>query len=119
MADAKEKPRIEVADLPETLEVTFNGETVCRSERAKALFEGSYPARYYVPAADVRMELLRPTDKTTHCPWKGKASYFSIQVGDRIAEDAVWVYNDPIPEMAGIAGLLCFYPEKVDALKLL
>jgi uncharacterized protein (DUF427 family) len=118
MAETRQKPEIVVQDLSETLQAVFDGETVCRSDRAKVLFEGSLPPRYYVPAADVHMEYLRPTETTTHCPWKGKASYFSIQVGDRIAEDAVWVYNDPIPEMAAIAGLLCFYPDKIDDLKL-
>jgi uncharacterized protein (DUF427 family) len=114
MATTKDKPRIEVTEISDTLEVTFNGETVARSDRAKVLLEGSYPPRYYVPAADVRMELLRPTNTSTHCPWKGQASYFSIEVGGKLAEDAVWTYRDPIPEMAGIAGLLCFYPERVD-----
>ncbi len=118
MADTSSKPRIEVADLSETVEVIFNGATVARSNRAKVLFEGRLPARYYIPAGDVRVELLRPTDTVTHCPWKGEAHYFSIQVGDRLAEDAVWTYRSPIPEMAAIAGLLCFYPERVDKLHL-
>ena len=118
MAAPKQKPRIEVADLSETLEVIFNGATVAQSSQAKVLFEGTLPARYYVPASDVRLELLRPTATKTHCPWKGEANYFSIQVGDKLAEDAVWSYRNPIPEMASIAGLLCFYPERVDKLHL-
>ena len=89
MAETRQKPRIEVADLSETLEVLFNGVTVARSNHAKVLFEGSLPARYYVPAADVRLELLRPTTTKTHCPWKGEANYFSIDVDGKKAEDAL------------------------------
>lgn len=118
MAETKQKPRIEVVDLSETVEVVFNGTTVARSENAKVLMEGSYPPRYYVPAGDVRMELLRPTTTTTHCPWKGQASYYSVEVGGKLAEDAVWSYRSPTPEMAAIAGLLCFYPEKMDRVSL-
>ena len=118
MAETRQKPRIEVADLSETLEVLFNGVTVARSNHAKVLFEGSLPARYYVPAADVRLELLRPTTTKTHCPWKGEANYFSIDVDGKKAEDAVWSYRSPIPEMTMIAGLLSFYPERVDKLHL-
>ena len=118
MAETRQKPRIEVADLSETLEVLFNGVTVARSNHAKVLFEGSLPARYYVPAADVRLELLRPTTTKTHCPWKGEANYFSIEVDGKKAEDAVWSYRSPIPEMTKIAGLLSFYPERVDKLHL-
>ncbi|WP_119168293.1 DUF427 domain-containing protein [Algihabitans albus] len=118
MAETKQKPRIDVVDLSETLEVLFNGEIITRSSRAKVLFEGSLPARYYVPASDVRLELLRPTATKTHCPWKGEANYFSIEVGGKVAEDAVWSYRNPIPEMTKIAGLLSFYPERVDKLHL-
>lgn len=118
MAESRQKPRIDVVDLSETLEVLFNGVAVARSSQAKVLFEGSLPARYYVPAADVRMELLRPTATRTHCPWKGEANYFSIEVGGKKAEDAVWSYRSPILDMTKIAGLLSFYPERVDKLHL-
>jgi uncharacterized protein (DUF427 family) len=118
MAEAKQKPRIDVADLSETVEVVFNGEVIARSDRAKVLMEGSYPPRYYIPAGDVRMELLRPTTTTTHCPWKGQAGYYSVEVHGKLAEDAVWTYRSPIDEMSGIAGLLCFYPEKMDRVAL-
>ena len=118
MAESRQKPKIDVVDLSETLEVLFNGVTVARSSQAKVLFEGSLPACYYLPAADVRMELLRPTGTRTHCPWKGEANRFSIEVDGKTAEDAVWSYRSPIPEMTKIADLLSFYPKRVDKLHL-
>lgn len=63
------------------------------------------------------MELLTPTRRSSVCPYKGRASYWSISLGGRSAEDAVWAYLDPLPECPRIKGLLCFYPEKVDAIE--
>jgi uncharacterized protein (DUF427 family) len=78
------------------------------------LDETGLPPRYYIPAADVRMELLTPTDTKTTCPFKGTASYWSAAIGDEVVPDLAWSYPDPIAEAAEIAGLLCFYNEKVD-----
>jgi uncharacterized protein (DUF427 family) len=72
------------------------------------------PTRYYIPQADVRMDLLTPTAKTSYCPYKGRASYWSLSVGEREVADAVWAYMDPLPECPRIKGYLCFFPEKVD-----
>jgi uncharacterized protein (DUF427 family) len=62
----------------------------------------------------VRTELLRPTDHQTTCPFKGEASYWSVQVGDEVHENLVWSYQAPIPSAAAIAGLMCFYNERVE-----
>ncbi len=72
------------------------------------------PTRYYVPPQDVRTELLRPTKHETTCPFKGQASYWSAVLGDEVHEDIAWSYQTPIPGAAGIAGLLCFYNERVE-----
>ena len=62
----------------------------------------------------MRTDLLQPTGTHTTCPFKGEASYWSAQVGDEVHEDLVWSYPDPIPQAAEIAGLLCFYPDRVE-----
>lgn len=78
------------------------------------LRETGCPPRYYIRPDDVRMELLVPSDRHTTCPFKGEASYWSLNAdGDTVA-DLVWSYPDPIPEAEQIKGLLCFYNEKVD-----
>lgn len=63
------------------------------------------------------MDLLRPTAHSTHCPYKGDASYFSIEADGRMAVNAVWSYAMPYPAMAAIAGHLAFYPDRVDQIE--
>jgi uncharacterized protein (DUF427 family) len=96
------------------IEVAVGGQKLADSDRAVLLTETGMPARYYIPREDVRTELLRPTARETTCPFKGQASYWSVQVGDEIHEDLVWSYQTPIPEAEGIAGLMCFYNERVE-----
>ena len=81
-----------------------------RQHGAILLREASYPPVIYFPKADVAMEHLAATSRSTHCPYKGDASYFSIAVGGETAENAVWAYETPYPAMAEIAGLVAFYP---------
>lgn len=93
--------------------VTVNGEVIADSRAALELKEGNYPVAYYLPRLDVRMERLARSSHSTHCPFKGDASYFSIVDGP---ENAVWSYERPYDEMADIKDLLAFYPDKVDAI---
>jgi uncharacterized protein (DUF427 family) len=94
------------------VEVTLGGQTLASSDRAVVLTETGLPDRYYLPREDVRTELLRPTSTTSTCPYKGQASYWSVEAGGRVHEDLVWSYQDPIPEAAGIEGLMCFWTER-------
>ena len=93
--------------------VTVNGEVIADSREAVELKEGNYPVAYYLPRQDVRMERLERTSHTTHCPFKGDASYFSIVNGPA---NAVWSYERPYDEMTDIKDLLAFYPDKVDSI---
>lgn len=117
--------RLPGSDHPITIEpaqgrvrVLFGGRVVADTGRALVLQEASYPAVLYVPREDTDMALLRRSSRSTHCPYKGDASYFSIEVGGgRRAEDAVWSYEQPYPAMAAIADRLAFYPDRVDAIE--
>jgi uncharacterized protein (DUF427 family) len=71
----------------------------------------------YVPRADVDMSLLTRTAHTTHCPYKGDASYYSIKVDGKVAENAIWTYEQPFPGVTQIAGYMAFYPNRVDAIE--
>jgi uncharacterized protein (DUF427 family) len=93
--------------------VTFNGEVVADSRDALRMDEGSYPPVYYLPRKDVKMERLIRTSHTTHCPYKGDATYYSVCNGGRTARNAVWSYEAPYESMQAIKGLLAFYPDKV------
>jgi uncharacterized protein (DUF427 family) len=103
--------------------VRFGGQVIAESIRALTLREANYPPVQYIPRADVRMDLLVPTDRSTHCPYKGEASYYSIRLkqaagGDNRAEHAVWCYRTPFPAVAEIADHLAFYPERVEAIEI-
>jgi uncharacterized protein (DUF427 family) len=85
-------------------------EIIADTRHALQLNEAKYPAVYYVPRADVRMDRLTRTDHGSHCPFKGDASYFSIE---GVADNAVWSYEHPFDEVARIREHLAFYPDKV------
>ena len=106
--------RITITPAEFHLEITLGGEKLAVTDRPVLLDETGLPTRYYVPPQDVRTELLRPTKHETTCPFKGRASYWSAVLGNEVHEDIVWSYQTPIPEAAGIAGLLCFYTERVE-----
>ncbi len=97
--------------------VTFGGAVIADTTKALTLKEANYPAVQYIPRADARMELLKPTANASHCPYKGDASYFAISAGGKTADNAVWSYDKPYPAMAEIAGYLAFYPNRVDTIE--
>jgi uncharacterized protein (DUF427 family) len=97
--------------------VIFNGEVVAETERALVLQEASYKPVFYIPRDDAQMALFARTGHSTHCPYKGDASYYTIKVGDRAAENAVWSYEAPFPAMKEIEGRLAFYPNRVDKIE--
>jgi uncharacterized protein (DUF427 family) len=106
--------RVDVLASSRHVRVEIAGETLAETHRPFLLFETNLPTRYYIPAGDVRMDLLEPTGVATRCPYKGVASYWSATVGDKILTNVVWSYPDPIPENPRIKGLLCFFNERVD-----
>jgi len=109
-------PTIHVAPHPGRLRVLFAGTVIAETDRALALTEGSRAPVLYIPRADAAMDLLRPSPLRTTCPWKGEASYFTIEAGGRSAKDAIWSYETPLPAAAAIAGHLAFYPDRVEML---
>ncbi len=108
--------RVDVARSSRHVRIQVLGETVAETRRPFLLFETNLPTRYYIPRADVRTDLLVPSDTTTECPYKGVASYYSVRVGDRLVRDLVWTYRFPIPECSKIEDMLSFYNEQVDAI---
>lgn len=82
------------------------------------LFETNFPTRYYIPQADVDMRLLHPSDARTYCPYKGRASYYDMQVNGSTFAGAVWYYPEPLPEAPKLKGTLAFWPEKDDRIRM-
>lgn len=106
--------KITITPAGRHVEVRVGDELLAATDRAVVLRETGLPARYYLPREDVRTDLLRPTATQTTCPFKGQASYWSAEVGGETQEDLVWSYETPIPGAEGIAGLLCFYNDRVE-----
>jgi uncharacterized protein (DUF427 family) len=103
--------RITTNPCTRRIRVELRGQLLAESDRAVALDETGLPTRYYLPREDVRMDLLTPSDTTSHCPFKGDATYFSADG----AKDAFWVYEEPSEEDAlPIAGMLAPWPGRVD-----
>jgi uncharacterized protein (DUF427 family) len=108
---------ITIEPNPDRVRVMFNGRVVADTTRALTLRESTYKPVLYIPRADADMSLLQRTDHTTHCPYKGDASYYTLQVGERVAGNAVWSYEHPHTAVSAIAGRLAFYPHRVDAIE--
>jgi len=108
---------ITITTNPARVRVTLGGAVIADSARAVRLQEAAYPPVFYIPREDANMALLTRTTQSTHCPYKGDASYYTIEAGGRTAKDAVWSYETPFPAMAEIAGHLAFYPNRVDAIE--
>ena len=106
--------RIDILRSSRHVVVSVDGMLVADSKRPTLLFETSLRRRIYVPLTDVRMALLVPSTSRTQCPYKGEAVYWSVQAGKTLHADLVWSYPAPILEAAPIAGLACFYDERVD-----
>ena len=108
---------ITITPNPKRVVVRFNGRTIADTRRALSLREASYPGVQYIPRDDVDMAMLERTAHSTHCPYKGDASYFSIRVGDRDAANAVWSYEQPYDAVGEIKEHLAFYPNRVEAIE--
>jgi uncharacterized protein (DUF427 family) len=106
--------RVDILASSRHVRVEVDGVTVADSPRPVILFETGLPPRYYLPLSHVRTDLLTPTATQTHCPYKGAATYWSVDTGQGPRPDLAWAYRAPLPESQKIAGLACFYDEKVD-----
>lgn len=101
-------------DSPRRVRGKLGGEVVVDSRRVKLLHESGTMLRWYFPIEDVRQDLLEASEHHTHCPIKGDASYFSVRVGDRLAENAAWTYPEPIEGAPALAGYVSFYWDALD-----
>jgi len=106
--------RVNLEPGPERVCVLFDGETIAETHGALTVDETGYEPVHYIPAADVRQDVLVPSAHTTYCPFKGEAHYWSIAFGDKTAENAVWAYNEPYDDVLPLKGRFAFYPRHVD-----
>lgn len=111
--DYPRPPRLE--PTPRRIRALLGSVTLCDSTRALRVLETSHPPVYYVPPADVRMDLLRPGRGGSFCEWKGAAAYFDAEVEGRVVEQVAWTYPEPTRPFAALKDHLAFYLPKLDA----
>jgi uncharacterized protein (DUF427 family) len=104
---------ITITPNPKRVRVTAGDIVIAETSKALTLKEARYPAVQYVPRQDANMALLERTDRVTHCPYKGDASYYSVKADGKTLDNAIWTYEAPFPAMTEISGHLAFYPDKV------
>ncbi len=105
---------ITIAPGDARVEVRLDGELLAATDHPVLLDETGLPTRYYLPRDDVQMTRLRPTTFHTTCPFKGEASYWSVDIDGQTHDGIAWSYETPIPAATGIQGLLSFYPNRAE-----
>jgi len=107
--------RVDSVRTSRRLRVEVAGVVVVDTTTTTGVYETSLAPRLYVARSEVRTDLIRPSRTTTYCPYKGTASYWDVVVGDDVVADAAWSYEDPLPEVEPIRGLLSFDEARVAA----
>jgi uncharacterized protein (DUF427 family) len=105
---------ITVTPADSTVTVSFGGRIIAKTDDALVLQESTYPAVHYLPLDAVDADVLEVSDHASYCPFKGDASYYSLDDGEHRSEDAVWSYVEPYEAVSEIAGRVAFYPDRVD-----
>jgi len=100
--------RISVEPNPGRICIRSGDTLIADTHNALELRETGYPARQYIPRADVAMHCLQRSDTVSHCPFKGDATYYSVNIGGTTIEDAAWSYEDPFAAMETIRGHIAF-----------
>jgi uncharacterized protein (DUF427 family) len=98
------------------LQIKFAGEVIVDTDKTLILMEPGHQPVCYIPRADARMEFLARTDHHSHCSWKGHCSYYTINAGGKVSENAIWSYEEPYPQVKVFKGYLAFYSDRVDSI---
>ena len=110
--DYPRPPRVE--DVAERVVVKVGDVVLADTTSAKRVLETSHPPVYYVPPEDVNLDALTRNDKRTSCEYKGRAAYYDLSHGGRVARDVAWFYPEPAPQYSALKDHLAFYPSKAE-----
>jgi len=111
--DYPRPPRVEPCS--KHIRVVFNETTIAETNRAFRVLETSHPPVYYIPSRDVQQRFLSRSDHRSYCEFKGLATYYTLTVGEKVAENAAWSYHNPSSGYESIKNYFAFYPRHVDA----
>jgi uncharacterized protein (DUF427 family) len=117
MTASDEDHPIRIESNPNRIRVVLGGTIVAETTRALTLREADHPPVFYVPRADVALDLFDRTDRRSRCPYKGQATYYRVTAGGLERRDAAWSYEAPLAAAQEIAGHIAFDPRKVDAIE--
>jgi uncharacterized protein (DUF427 family) len=106
--------RVDLETSPQRVRVSLGGTVVADSRATLTVRETKHEPVIYFPREDVRFEALERTDHESFCPFKGEASYWTLRASGRIEENAVWSYEDPFDEVAGLKDYVAFYSDRVE-----
>jgi uncharacterized protein (DUF427 family) len=105
--------RVDAVPSSRHVRISKDGTVLAESIRPVVIFEAGLPARWYLPLEDVKAALT-PSDLRTNCTYKGRARYFTVEGPDGPMPNLAWTYDEPQPEVAPVAGLVCFFNEQLD-----
>jgi uncharacterized protein (DUF427 family) len=105
--------RVDIRQTMRPVRIEVGGDVIAETTRARLLFETSLPTRFYLPREDMRVD-LHPSSRRTYCPYKGEASYWSVDAGGRQRKDLGWSYEQPLTDVVAITGLVAFWDDRVD-----
>jgi uncharacterized protein (DUF427 family) len=106
--------RVDVRSTSRHVRVVAGDEVIAQSRRAVLLSETGLLNRFYLPADDVRTELLELSGTHTVCPYKGTASYHSLRTSSELIADVAWYYPEPLEGVRAVRGYLCFDAEGIE-----
>lgn len=110
--DYPRPPRVEACK--KRIWIVSGDTTIADTEGSFRVLETSHPPVYYLPPADIRMDLLQPCSQGSFCEWKGHAFYYSLNLHGNLIRNVAWCYRTPTERFTAIAGYLAFYPSKMD-----
>jgi len=116
--NSKPEHRVDIHPDQGHVRVTFGGKVIADSSNALRIEETGHGPVYYIPAKDMALDLMKKTEHTTYCPFKGTASYWTIDTGERRSENAIWGYETPYDETTRLAGHYAFYGNRVDKIEI-
>ena len=110
--------KIEERRIGQRVKADVSGHGIADSSDVIRLDEDDHPSRYYFPRSDVKMDMLKRSDTTTKCPFKGTAQYFNVTLGDLKLDDAAWSYEDPFDEHYDLKDRLAFHDDKMKEIEI-